>query len=243
MLREVIDAMRAHPAHPGVQRVDCSKLASIFKHCAAPVRLALAQAAMEADVLPAIVATIGAHQQDACWALAHIDVLENACWALAHITAGADAAGLALKQAAADAGALPAIVAAMAVMACTGTHSAILQEYACAALAHITSDTDAAGLARAQAAADAGALPAIVAAMFARKLGVLENACWALAHITASADAAGLARRQAAAVAGALPAIVAVMRARTHDPRLQEYACVARANITSATDTAGLARA
>jgi hypothetical protein len=92
-----------------------------------------------------------------------------------------------------------------------------VQEQACRALAGITVGTDAAGDARKQKAADAGALPEIVAAMKTHQnvAGVQEHACWALANITAGTGAARGARAEKAVDAGALEAIVEAMN-NTH---------------------------
>ena len=79
-----------------------------------------------------------------------------------------------------------------------------VQKAACSALAKLCSGGDAAGLAREQRAAEAGALEAVVAAMRAHAADarVQEVACWALANVCAGDDAAGLARKQRAAEAG-----------------------------------------
>ena len=110
------------------------------------------------------------------------------------------------RQAAADAGAVAAVVAALRAHAA----SAGVQQWGCRALGNVCTGTDAAGVARKQAAADAGAVAAVVAALraHAASAGVQEEWCYALANVCAGTDAAGLARRQAAADAGALDAVI-----------------------------------
>ncbi|KAJ1639788.1 hypothetical protein T492DRAFT_57733 [Pavlovales sp. CCMP2436] len=107
------------------------------------------------------------------------------------------------KAVAVAAGVLTALVAVM--IAHPGTPS--MQEWACQALASISSCTDAQSDLRRQVAADKGALSKLVAAMGAHSttVAVQERACWALAKITVGTDARGSVRKQAAVDAGALP--------------------------------------
>ena len=85
-----------------------------------------------------------------------------------------------------------------------------LQEHGCAALTNACDSTDAAGLARKQRAAAAGAIQAVVAALQAHPqvAGVQEDGCGALANVCSGDDAAGGARSQRAAEAGAIEAAV-----------------------------------
>ncbi|KAJ1620164.1 hypothetical protein T492DRAFT_915397 [Pavlovales sp. CCMP2436] len=128
--------------------------------------------------------------------LGSADVQEWACGALFSIKAGNDAQGIARRQTAAGAGALPQIIAAMHAH----QDSAAVQLRACGALANITAGADAQADARRRAAADAGALPQLVAAMHAHpgSAAVQEWACRALRDITAGEDAQGDSRRQTA---------------------------------------------
>ncbi|KAJ1639775.1 hypothetical protein T492DRAFT_934319 [Pavlovales sp. CCMP2436] len=87
---------------------------------------------------------------------ATVAVQEEACRALIYITVGTgtDAQGCARKQAAADAGVLPLLVAAMHAPSTTTA----LQWQARVALISITRGTDTQSSSRKQAAVDAGAL-------------------------------------------------------------------------------------
>ncbi|KAJ1641014.1 hypothetical protein T492DRAFT_831712 [Pavlovales sp. CCMP2436] len=131
---------------------------------------------------------------------ANATVQEQACRALAIIAFLNDAR----RQAASDAGALPQIVAAMSAhaanasvqkQACGAIFNIIygndaqganagVQEKACWALCHITGGIDAQRLARAQAAADTGPLPQIVAAMRARAANAVVQEMAALRTFT-----------------------------------------------------------
>jgi hypothetical protein len=96
-------------------------------------------------------------------------VQEKACPVLSNIIAGADAQADARKQAAADAGALGAVVAAMRAHAGV----AAVQEWACRALTNLTW---AGGRAK-QMALDAGALHAVEQAR--QRFPEMEYTSWA----------------------------------------------------------------
>jgi len=147
------------------------------------------------------------------------------------------------RQSAAEAGALPAIVAGMRA------HPSVsmVQEAACMALANICSGTDEDGLARKKLAAEAGVLPALVAAMIEHLSvsGVQYGGSAAIGNICAmgtasAADEAGLARKAAAAEAGVISAIVAGMRAHPTSSEVQEKGAFAIGNIARSVGKAGL---
>ena len=122
---------------------------------------------------------------------------------LGNICYGKDAASLARKQAAADAGALVAIEAAMRAHAA----DALVQRSGCVTLGNICSGTDAVSLARKQAAVDAGTLVAIEVAMraHAAHAEVQFFGCAALGRICYGS----LARKKAAADVGAVEVVTA----------------------------------
>ena len=90
-----------------------------------------------------------------------------------------------------------------AVVAAMQAHRQVagVQEQACRALSNVCDGDDAAGLARSQRAADAGAIEAVVDAMqaHAQVAGVQVVGCGALANVCCGTDAAALARTQRAA--------------------------------------------
>ena len=95
-----------------------------------------------------------------------------------------------------------------------------------------------------QAAAEAGALEAVVAAMWAHPqvAGVQVQGCRALANVCCGSDAAGPARRQQAAEAGALEAAVAAMQVHRQVADSQDQGCRALGNMCAGSDAAALAR-
>ena len=74
---------------------------------------------------------------------------------------------------------------------------------------------DASDMARKQRAAEAGAIEAVVAAMWAHLQvpGVQERGCIALRNVCCGGDAAAPARKQRTMEAGALEAVTAAMQA------------------------------
>ena len=82
---------------------------------------------------------------------------------------------------------------------------------------------------RRKAAADAGALAAIVKAMrlHVEAPSIQELCCLAMGNIVAGVDEEGVARKQQAADAGALEAVVTAMQAHVDEPPVQEYGCFA----------------
>uniref|UniRef100_A0A7S3SSY8 Uncharacterized protein n=1 Tax=Emiliania huxleyi TaxID=2903 RepID=A0A7S3SSY8_EMIHU len=115
---------------------------------------------------------------------------------------------------------------------------------------------DAAGLARKQRAAAAGAIQAVVAALQAHPheaavaalqahpqvAEVQEEGCAALVNVCDGDDDAGLARKQRAAGAGAMELVVAAMQAHPQAVGVQQYGCWAMVNVCHRTPGAGLAR-
>uniref|UniRef100_A0A7S3WLC0 Uncharacterized protein n=1 Tax=Emiliania huxleyi TaxID=2903 RepID=A0A7S3WLC0_EMIHU len=119
---------------------------------------------------------------------------------------------------------------------------------------------DAAGLARKQRAAAAGAIQAVVAALQAHPheaavaalqahpqvAEVQEEGCAALVNVCDGDDDAGLARKQRAAGAGAIEAAAAALQAHPQVGReraeVQQHGCAALVNVCSGTDATGLAR-
>jgi len=199
-LPQIVAAMSAHAGKAAVLQGACWALGHITTGVNAQDK-ARKKAAANAGVLPQIVVdderTRGQRRRAAAGVLGagHYHIrrrcaghyhIRRRCTGL-RFTFGDDAQGYACKQAAADAGALPQIVVAMHTRAV----NAIVQQWACQALVHITANNDEQGCARAQAAADAVALPQIVAAMrtLAANAGVQQWACRALANITAGDSA------------------------------------------------------
>ena len=127
------------------------------------------------------------------------------------------------EQAAAEAGAIEAVVAAMQ------THSQVagVQVPGCRILRNVCFGSDAAGLARSHQAAEAGALEAVLAAMRAhpQMADVQVEGCSALVNVRNASDAAGLARSHRAAEAGALEVLVAAMRAHSQAADVQVVGC------------------
>ena len=127
------------------------------------------------------------------------------------------------EQAAAEAGAIEAVVAAMQ------THSQVagVQVPGCRILRNVCFGSDAAGLARSHRAAEAGALEAVLAAMRAHPqvADVQVEGCSALVNVRNASDAAGLARSHRAAEAGALEVLVAAMRAHSQAADVQVVGC------------------
>ena len=140
--------------------------------------------------------------------------------------------GAARRQAAADAGALPAIVNAM------GIHrdSPSVQETCALAIGNIVAGMDEPGVERKRLAADAGALEAIANALQTHVdvSSVAEYCCFALGNICFAADEAGLARKQRAADACAVSAILSAMRTHSAESAIQEYGSFALGNICRA---------
>jgi hypothetical protein len=136
------------------------------------------------------------------------------------------------RQAAVDAGVLPAIVNAMK------THADLpaIQESSCLALGNLAAGVDEAGVARKQAAAEAGALEAVANAMqsYVDVEGVVEYGCFAIGNICYAADELGLQRKQRAADACAISAILAAMRSHSGDASIAEYGCFAIGNVCRA---------
>ena len=126
-------------------------------------------------------------------------------------------------QAAGDAGALEAVVAAMRA------HSDVadVQVAGCIALCAVSNGDDAAGLARKQRAVEAGAIEEVVAALRVHPQVALvqETGCGALGNVCWGEDAAALSRHQRAAAAGAIEEIVAAMRAHAQVVEVQERGC------------------
>jgi hypothetical protein len=102
-----------------------------------------------------------------------------------------------------------------------------VQGQACGALTNVCAGVDAAGLARLERAADAGAIEAAVASMRAlpQVAGVQDRGCEVLANVCSGVDAAGRARAQRAAAAGAIEAVVAAMRAHPQAAGVQASGC------------------
>jgi len=148
------------------------------------------------------------------------------------------------RQSAADAGALPAIVAGMRAHPA----SALVQEKCCLAIANICSGTDEAGLARKSAAFDAGAVPAIVAALEAHGGGksgvggsatVVANGSAAIGNICYAADNSALARKHAAYEAGAIEPIARALSAFASDAAVCENGAFALGNLCRALGRVG----
>ncbi|KAJ1639566.1 hypothetical protein T492DRAFT_832814 [Pavlovales sp. CCMP2436] len=158
-LPQIVTAMRAHPANASVQGNACRALCNIT-FCTDALRDARTQSAVAAGALPQIVAAMRAHPSavDAGALLQIVATMRahstnpalqtKSCWALCNITAGADVQRDARAQG--DAHALYQRSSAGAGMR---------------ALCNIAAGADVQADARKQAAADAGALPRIDAAM------------------------------------------------------------------------------
>lgn len=127
------------------------------------------------------------------------------------------------EQAAAEAGAIEAVVAAMQMH----SQMACVQVPGCRILRNVCFGSDAAGLARSHRAAEAGALEAVLAAMRAHPqvADVQVEGCSALVSVRNASDAAGLARSHRAAEAGALEVLVAAMRAHSQAADVQVVGC------------------
>lgn len=124
------------------------------------------------------------------------------------------------EQAAAEAGAIEAVVAVMH----THARLAAVQVKGCRILRNTCFGSDAGGLARSQRAAEAGAIEAVLLAMRAhpRTAEVQVEGCSALVSVRDASNAAGLSRP---AEAGALEAVVAAMRTHAHAADLQVVGC------------------
>ena len=136
------------------------------------------------------------------------------------------------EQAAAEAGAIEAVVAAMRAH----PQEEGVQENGCCALADMCCGDDAAAaVARRQRAAAAGAIEEVVAALRAhpQEEGVQENGCLVLGNMCFGNDAAAAARKQRAAAAGAIEEVVAAMRAHPQEEDVQENGCFALRGICS----------
>ena len=99
-----------------------------------------------------------------------------------------------------------------------------MQAEGCGALSNVCFGSDAAGLAREQQAAEAGALEVVVAALRAHQqvAAVQKDGCRALINVCGGGtDAAGLARRRRAAQAGGRAVAAAAMQAHPGDSELQ----------------------
>jgi len=133
------------------------------------------------------------------------------------------------RQSAAEAGALPAIVAGMSAH----PTKPVVQEKGCLAIANICSGTDEAGLARKAAAFDAGAIPAIVAAFTSHPdvVAVLSGGSAAIGNICYAADASGLQRKHVAHEAGAIAPIAVAMACFTSDAAMCENGAFALGNL------------
>jgi hypothetical protein len=94
-----------------------------------------------------------------------------------------------------------------------------------------------------QAAAEAGAIEAVVAAMRAhpQEEGVQKDGCSALADMCCGNDAAAAARTQRAAAAGAIEEVVAAMRAHPQEEKVQENGCLVLAYVCYGDDAAAAA--
>jgi len=125
------------------------------------------------------------------------------------------------RQAAADTGALEAIMAALQAH----PQDAGVQHYGCWAMGYVCLGTDAAGLARIQRAADAGGIELAVAAMQAhpQHAGVQQFGCCAMGNVCYGSDVAARARRQRAVIAGATEAVAGAMQAHPGDAAVQRH--------------------
>ena len=167
---------------------------------------------------------------------AHVEaarVVEMACWRLTVLCEQFGG-----SQAAAEAGALEAAVAAM----WAHPQVAAVQRQGCRVLASMCFGDDAA--ARRQRAVAVGAIEEVVAAMRAHLQVELvqEYGCCALRNVCWGCDAAVPARRQRAAGAGTLEVLVTAMQAHLQAENVQGYGCGALINMCLGEDAATLAR-
>eukprot|EP00964_Phaeocystis_antarctica_P033928 scaffold19261_cov55-Phaeocystis_antarctica.AAC.1 len=178
--------------------------------------------------LAEVVAVLRAH-------VAVARVAEKACWRLRGLCAPEGS-----EQAAAEAGAIEATVAALRAH----PQEEGVQKQGCGALVNICCGDDAAGRARCQRATAAGAIEVVVAAMRAcpQEVDVQEYGCGALGNMCFGDDAAAAARRQRAATAGAIEVVVAAMQAHPQVATVKEYGCCALGNMCTGTDAAAAAR-
>ena len=127
---------------------------------------------------------------------------------------------------------MEALVAASQVH---GVWHAVLQYYSCFALASICADLGSAADGRRQRAANAGALEATVAALWAHlqdgdgedadlRHELRHQSLWVLTDVCAGVDAAASSRVQRAVEAGALEVVVATMKAHWRDAGLRRQA-------------------
>ncbi len=197
-LDAVLEALRAHPTHAGVQEAAFGALVRILRPPDNRVK------AGSAGAIEAAVAALRAHP-------AHTGVQAAACWALRQMTVN-DANEI-------KAGSAGAIEATVAALRAHPAHAA-LQEAACAALCNVTGNAD-----NRVKAGSAGAIEAAVAALRAHPAhaGVQEAACRALRNITAD----NAANKVKAGSAGAIEAAVAALRAHPAHAGVQEEACSA----------------
>ena len=144
------------------------------------------------------------------------------------------------EQAAADAGVLEAVVAAMQAH----PQEADVQMRGCMALFTVCCGEDAAGPGRRQRAAEAEVLEALVDALLAHPQAAALQVwgCMALTNVCCGDDAAAPARKQQAAEAEALEAVVAAMWAHPQVVGVQQEGCRALTNVCRGHDAAGLAR-
>ena len=161
------------------------------------------------------------------------DVVAVCCERLATLCGGGT--DNARRQAAVNAGALPAIVSVMRIHA---TADADVQTFGGMALGSICFGTGEMVSARQRAAVEAGALPVILDAMkvHASVADVQGSGCRALAILCCGTDADDFARKVAAADAGALSLIVTAMKMHAELPLVQLYASEALNNISQGQD-------
>ena len=217
-LAEAVAALRAHVAVARVAEKACERLVALCRP------LGTEQASVEAGVIEAVVEALRAHPQVSFVQGSGLSVLHYLC-------IGADAAARARAQRAMRAGFIEAAVAAIRAEAQElGGMAAPVQQLGCMALAAVCEGDDAAGRARKQRAAEAGALEAVVEAMRAMQAhlqvrggDVLQiYGCRALVSVCGGgASAAARARRQRAAQAGGRTVAAAAMQAYPDNVNLQ----------------------
>ena len=218
---EAAAALRAYVADARVARVACMRIVSLCRDHRPNL-----QPAAEAGAMEAAVAAMRAHPQAA-------SVLIAASQALNQMAGGNEAAAFALKQRAAEAGALGGDGGTDPSPAC----DARPQLLGVAVLGVLCGGTDAAGLARKERAAQAGAIEATVEVMRAhpaenaQRLGVALLRCLCFGQ-----EAAGQARRERAAQAGAIEAATAALRAHPSLEGLQDHACSCLATLCAGID-------
>lgn len=150
----------------------------------------------------------------------------SGCLALGHLAHGDDAAAEARRQEAAEAGAIPLVVAAMRAHA----HELDVQSRGCYALSSFLvgrGDAAAAAEARRQEVVNAGAIPLVVSALQVNSQDpyVQRNGCIALGRLAAGVEAEAEAGKQAAVQAGAIPLLLSAMRRLDSDAKMQTNGC------------------